>query len=137
SSAPPVAAFSMSATSTCVGTAVNFTDNSTGAPTSWAWTFPGGVPATSTAQNPSGITWATAGTKTVTLVATNASGNSTITHTITINALPTVSTSTTATTICSGNSVTITANGATTYTWMPGSLSGTSITVSPATTTTY
>ena len=40
-------------------------------------------------------------------------------------------------TICAGGSTTITANGATSYTWMPGSLSGNSVVVTPSTTTTY
>ena len=135
--APPVADFTFLPTSACVGAAVNFTDISTGSPTSWAWTFPGGTPGTSTLQNPTGVTWATAGTKTVTLIATNANGSNTITHTIVISALPTVSTSASATTICSGSTTTLTGIGATTYTWMPGNLSGSPVTVSPTTTTTY
>jgi gliding motility-associated-like protein len=39
--------------------------------------------------------------------------------------------------VCVGNSATLTATGATTYTWMPGSLSGSTVTVFPAATTTY
>ncbi len=46
-------------------------------------------------------------------------------------------TSATSTSICSGGSTTLTATGATSYTWQPGALSGSSITVSPTTTTTY
>ncbi|WP_339790033.1 PKD domain-containing protein [uncultured Imperialibacter sp.] len=53
-------------------TAVEFVDRSKGA-TSWAWTFDGGTPATSTSQNPS-VTYATDGAYTVTLVSKNASG---------------------------------------------------------------
>lgn len=34
------------------GEEIHFTDMSTGNPTSWEWTFPGGVPETSTEQNP-------------------------------------------------------------------------------------
>lgn len=40
-------------------------------------------------------------------------------------------------TICLGDSVTITANGANVYTWMPGGLNGGSISVSPTNTITY
>ncbi|MBK8368162.1 MAG: hypothetical protein IPL10_12300 [Bacteroidetes bacterium] len=40
-------------------------------------------------------------------------------------------------TICSGNTATVTASGATTYTWQPGNLSGTTVTVSPSSTTIY
>ena len=71
---------------------VNYTDQSTVDPlgppiTNWSWTFEGGSPATSTAQNPSNILYATPGTYDVTLTATNADGNGTITKTdyITVN----------------------------------------------------
>lgn len=79
--AAPVAAFTANTTAISVGGTVNFTDNSTNAPTSWTWTFAGGTPSTSTAQNPSGITYAAAGTYDVTLTATNASGFNTLTKT--------------------------------------------------------
>src|SRR5690606_15709173 len=54
-------------------------------PTSWSWTFPGGSPATSTAQNPTGICYATAGSYDVKLVATNASGSDSLTKTLDID----------------------------------------------------
>jgi PKD repeat protein len=135
--AVPSANFTASATTVCAGTPVNFTDASSGSPTSWSWTFPSGTPASATTQNVTGVVWNTAGTYTVTHTATNGSGTGTTTQVITVNALPSVTTTTTAGTICSGNSTTITASGATTYSWMPGSLTGTTITVSPASTTTY
>ncbi len=40
-------------------------------------------------------------------------------------------------TICAGSSVTLTASGASSYTWMPGNMQGSNITVSPTATTTY
>jgi PKD repeat protein len=79
----PSAQFSANITTGCVGSPIQFTDESGFAPTSWAWTFPSGSPATSTAQNPS-ATWATPGTYTVQLIATNANGSNTITQVITI-----------------------------------------------------
>ncbi len=51
------------------GGSVDFTDLTTGTPTSWSWEFEGGMPATSTDQNPSGITYSTAGVYSVTLTA--------------------------------------------------------------------
>ncbi len=63
--------------------------------------------------------------------------NATATKTITINPLPNVSTATTASTICAGNSTTITGTNANTYIWNPGAFNGTTITVSPTVTTTY
>ncbi len=75
--APPVSDFTTECASTavagCTGSTIQFYDLSTHNPTSWAWTFPGGTPANSTAQNPS-VVYNTAGTYAVTLVATNASG---------------------------------------------------------------
>jgi PKD repeat protein len=69
---PPVAAFSGTPTSGTWPLAVQFTDASTNAPTSWSWTFGDG--GTSTAQNPN-YTYNAAGTYTVTLTASNAYGS--------------------------------------------------------------
>ncbi len=72
----PDAAFTASATSIVKTHTVSFTDNSTGDPTSWSWTFEGGTPSTSTNQNPT-ITYNSAGTYDVSLTATNAEGSDT------------------------------------------------------------
>ncbi|MCB9234744.1 MAG: PKD domain-containing protein [Bacteroidia bacterium] len=72
----PVASFTSDVTSVCPGGVVNFTDNSANNPTSWSWSFPGGTPSTSTAQNPT-IAYATAGTYNVTLTSTNSVGSDT------------------------------------------------------------
>ncbi|TND06510.1 MAG: psrP1 [Bacteroidetes bacterium] len=133
----PTAAFTASSTSVCTGQPVNFTDNSTGAPTGWSWTFPGGTPPTSTSQNVTGVTWAAAGTYTVTLTASNANGTNSTTQVITVTATPTVTATAANTVICQGQSVTLNTSGATSYNWMPGSLSGSSVSVTPASTTTY
>lgn len=86
---PPVADFSADATYVGTGGAVNFQDQSTGNPTSWSWSFPGGTPSTSTAQNPT-VYYNTNGTYDVTLTATNAQGsdNKTITGYITVEDTP-------------------------------------------------
>lgn len=75
-SSPPVADFAGSPTSLCTGGTVSFTDQSTNSPTSWLWTFTGGTPSTSTAQNPT-VTYNTPGTYAVSLIATNSSGSDT------------------------------------------------------------
>ncbi|OCB76086.1 M12 family metallo-peptidase [Flavobacterium crassostreae] len=72
----PTAAFSADATAICLGKSVKFKDTSTGSPTSWAWTFQGGTPATATTQNPV-VTYSNSGTYTVTLKVTNAQGTNT------------------------------------------------------------
>jgi PKD repeat protein len=78
---PPVAAFSADNSIICIDTnnTVNFRDESSPAGTSWAWTFEGGSPETSTAQNPT-VTYAAAGTFDVTLVVTNSFGFDTLTE---------------------------------------------------------
>jgi PKD repeat protein len=69
---PPNAEFSGSPTSGDYPLTVNFTDLSTGSPTSWSWTFGDG--GSSSAQNPS-HEYTAAGTYTVSLTATNATGS--------------------------------------------------------------
>lgn len=64
--------FTGSPTSGTAPLTVQFTDTSTGSPTSWSWNFGDG--GTSTAQNPSRV-YAAAGTYNVTLTATNACGS--------------------------------------------------------------
>lgn len=53
------------------------------------------------------------------------------------NTVPTVNASATTSSICNGTSTTLNGSGAATYSWMPGSLSGSSVPVSPTATTTY
>ena len=72
----PTANFSASRTTVCPGQTVVFTNLSTGTPTAYAWTFAGGTPSTSAVANPT-ITYNTAGSYSVQLIATNANGSST------------------------------------------------------------
>ncbi|MFA6923260.1 MAG: C10 family peptidase [Bacteroidales bacterium] len=71
----PIANFKASSYTPVAGGSVNFTDQSTNAPTGWTWTFEGGNPATSNSQSPVGITFATNGKKLVTLMVSNVTGN--------------------------------------------------------------
>lgn len=130
----PVAAFSTASNTVCAGNTITYTNTSTNSPTSYAWTFAGGTPSTSTAANPT-VTYNTAGTYTVTLTATNAQGSNTSTQTnlITVNPTPTTPTISAggSTTICQGGSVTLTSSSATGNTWSTGATTQ-SITVSTA-----
>ena len=76
----PTASFRASPTSGTVPLPVQFTDTSTGSPTSWSWDFGDGSPLSS-AQDPS-HTYTTPGTYTVRLTAANAQGSSTATATV-------------------------------------------------------
>lgn len=73
---PPTADFSADATTIVTGGTINFTDLSINQPTAWTWTFEGGTPASSSAQNPS-VVYNTAGTYNVTLYSENSLGNDT------------------------------------------------------------
>lgn len=70
--------FTCDETTICEGEAVQFTDLSGGAITSWDWTFEGGTPATSTDQNPL-VTYNTQGVYDVTLEVSDGTTNSTLT----------------------------------------------------------
>lgn len=72
-----------------------------------------------------------------TVVATGADGcESTDSVLVTVNALPTVDAGLNQT-MCEGQEVSLTASGAVTYVWEPGTLTGETITVSPGSTTSY
>ncbi len=79
----PIANFTSSNSTICAGQNVTYTNSSTGA-TSYAWTFVGGTPATSTATNPT-ITYSTPGNYSVSLVATNAAGTATHSSSVQVN----------------------------------------------------
>jgi PKD repeat protein len=84
----PAASFTFAPSGPVMGSAVNFTDTSSQAPTSWSWNFgdpASGTSNTSTLQNPT-HTFLSAATYTVTLTATNASGSNTTTQSVTVSA---------------------------------------------------
>lgn len=144
---PPVADFTASVQEICVGSTVTFTDTSTNYPGGWNWTFAGGTPSTSTAQNPT-ITYNTPGVYNVTLVATNFNGNDTEVKNsyIIVYEMPTI-TSVTGGNSCGAGSITLSATasiGSVRWYDAPtgGNLLGTTFTPSTyqqyfATTTTY
>ena len=82
---PPTltASFTYAPASPVVGQAVQFTDTSTGSPTSWQWNFGDG--GTSSSQNPS-HTYTTVSSFTVTLTVSNGTGSNNTSRTV--NVLP-------------------------------------------------
>jgi PKD repeat protein len=128
-----VSAAFASVSSACVGNPVFFSNSSSGA-TTYQWDF--GDLGTSSAASPAHV-YSTAGTYTVTLIATGACVNDTVTNTITINAIP-VAAITGLDTICAGQTITLTASGGGTYQWSGGSSATTAaITVTPTVNTPY
>lgn len=115
--APPAAGFTADVTSGCGPLTVNFTNTTTGNADSYSWSFPGGSPSSSTAQNPT-VVYHNPGSYTVSLTATNAGGSNTATQTnfITVNGVPAAGFTTTVNldTVQFNNS---TSGGATSYNW--------------------
>ena len=115
----PVPTFS-STSPQCEGAKVDFTYNgSTGIGWTYLWDFGTGAnPSISTAQNPVGIEYTGAGTKTVTLTVTNQFCSETVMNTVTINSTPTSSFSSNAPG-CTGDSINFLNTGSTglTYNW--------------------
>ena len=124
---PPTVGTTITNATICSGKSTAITG--TGAST-YSWQ-PGGLTGTT-------VNFSPAATTTYTVTGTAANGcTATAIRLVTVIASPTVGTTITNTTICLGQSTAITGTGASTYTWQPGGLSGTTVNVSPATTTTY
>lgn len=121
---PPVAAMSISAGAVCAGSCVTINDNTSGLPTSWAWTFTGGNPSTSNAQQPGNVCYNTAGTYTVQLISCNGNGCDTSVQTIVVSG-PVTATAAVSNVYCFGGndgSASVTPSGGLTpytYAWMP------------------
>lgn len=120
----------------CAGATINFTASITGTATpTYSWNGPNTY--TSNVQNPS-ITNASSvhvGTYTLTV---NNGGNieTTTTQVSSVVNLSITAVSTQTNILCVGETATLTANGASTYTWNPGG-NGTTIVVTPTITSTY
>lgn len=132
----PVANFNLPL-SGCIGQPVQLTDNSANMTSGWNWIMPGGTPSSSILQNPQ-VTYSSVGTKTITLYATNFIGSTNtsppFSRTITIYSIPSVNA--TSATICGGTTATLTASGATSFTWTSGQNTST-IAVTPTITSIY
>ncbi len=72
------ASLTASTNTPCIGDSVQFSDLSTGNPTSWLWSFPGGSPSTSTLQHPK-VVYPTAGNFSVSLTVSGPGGSNSIT----------------------------------------------------------
>ncbi len=129
----------------CINSPISFTNTSTvsniggSVIDTWYWTFDAGSP--SWLQNPT-FTFSPSGNHTVILIVTTNHGcKDTVSKTVFVNALPVVTVNPTSVTICAGQSTTLNASGANTYSWLPsGSLNtptGPTVIATPAVTTTY
>lgn len=132
---PPPSIAVTSASTGCTGVPTLFTNGTTGA-AGYTWTAnPAAAIAAPNGTN-TNITFSSPGTYSITLTANNGTVISTLTKTISVATQPTVALTTSTANICSGTNVTLTATGASSYSWSTGSTS-TGIVVTPTTTTTY
>jgi len=126
----------ITATSVCAGQNTSLNYSSNGTPTQWQWTISGPSANTFTTQNPS-IAFS-AGIHTVSLLATSASSLSCpATITLNVGSAPTISVISTNTVLCPGKTLTLSVSGASSYTWLPGVLGGSTQIVTPLSNTNY
>lgn len=121
--AAPVLSINQSTPNTCFGNTVSLT--ASGAIT-YTWT--GGVT--------NGVAFAPSATSSYTVTGTNGCGVSTATTSVGISNLPVLSAAS-PTLVCAAKVSTLTASGAATYTWEPGTLTGSAVAVAPSATTIY
>jgi len=122
----PVLSVSSTTNSTCPNNTVVLT--ASGA-INYTWTG-GSVPVTN------GVPFAPLSTTVYTVTGQNGCGTNTAVATITVTSLPVIAISSSGT-VCSGNTTSLSAGGATTYTWQPGNIVGANVVVSPISNTTY
>lgn len=116
----PITNFSVSDSTICSGSCINFTDLSTGA-TSWQWSFQNGTPPTSSVKNPTNICFDIPGTHEIKLVTSNAFGSDSLIKYVTVFQTQQVFVGND-TTIQLGQSVNLNATGLSSngvYSWTP------------------
>ncbi len=138
----PTASFNMPP-STCANTLVITTNSSTGSPAPtyiWSTNPVAGVTynPNNTAVSPT-LAFSIPGTYSVMLMATSIAGSNATMQTFTVNPVPVLTIASTASILCAGNTATLTASGATSYTWSAnaGGVTTTTAAVSPTVNTTY
>ncbi len=122
----PDPAFTYNGNQCFSGHSFNFTHTGTVIPgETYLWTFAGGSPATSTTQNPTGITWSTPGTYSVTLQVTAGSCVQSYSQNITVypQPAPAITPTPAGCGLCNGSATTTTAFSS--YSWSSGGTSQT------------
>ncbi len=114
-----VAEYVVDSAAVCAPACVNFADYSTGNPTEWLWDFPGGIPASSTQQNPGLVCYNSPGTYNASLRVIKGTDTSTrvFNSVLVAGARPVVTMMANQTTICLNDSTGIKVGGAQYYNW--------------------
>lgn len=121
----------------CSGEVVPLTYTTNGFVTNWVWTVSGPTSGTYTTQNPT--VSLNPGTHTLSFLGDNSSVTTCVTTaTLLVKPTPQVSVQATAASpVCYGNSNTLTASGATSYTWQPGGSNNAAQVITPGATAVY
>lgn len=140
---PVNAQFTQTATTICQGEGITFDAAGSTYQDTLLWVFPGGTPyLVAEDPNPT-VIFNTAGTQTVTMyvIGGGCSELDSAVVNITVNPTPVVSVNAVTNPICNGSSTSVTATGAGSFTWSPGTglsaTSGGTVTANPTVTTTY
>lgn len=119
-----------SSTAICAGQSSTLT-------VSGASTYTWAPAATLSSANGGSVVATPAATTVYTVTGTSSCGTATTTVTQNVNAAPSVSVAASTSSVCSGAAVSFTASGATTYSWMPGGATSSTLTTNPTSSTTY
>jgi len=113
------------------------------ATTAWSWTVTGGTITSGSTANTITVNWGSVGAGQVTCTPSCMPGGAscscygpTFVYPVTINPFPVVTASASPAVVCSGQSSSLSASGASTYTWNTGA-TGSPVIVNPTTSTTY
>ncbi|MBK7761895.1 MAG: serine hydrolase [Bacteroidetes bacterium] len=106
--------------------------------TSYQWSLPSGISGSSMSNTITVNVSSIAVSGMITVKGVNAYGvGAESTLAVNVDPSPVVTTSLSSITVCSGQTIVLSANGATNYVWQPGAMVGSSIIVSPLTSTNY
>lgn len=120
----------------CAGQTLPLSYSSNGVPTQWQWIVSGPSAGTYTTQNPNHTF--SAGLYTLSLLANSSTSTSCeTTTTLNVGTTPTLALTNPTAILCPGRNATLTASGASSYTWLPGAFGGTVQTITPFASTTY
>lgn len=132
--AATTASFTETSLLVCEQDSIYFDGSISGAGTI-SWTFPGGVPSTSSQEDDT-VFFTVPGVFNVKMKSENGCGSDSVTKVLTVRSYPTTVITPGDTTLCDGSSVTLSTAGGLSYNWSTGA-TGSSITVTPSVTTRY
>lgn len=121
----------------CAGNVITYSINPVSGATSYSWTLPNSWTGTSTTNSINAVVGSSSGN--ISVVATNTCGTSApVAKFVASNGTaPALAVSSGTSVLCAGSAVALACNGASTYTWQPGSMTGFLVNATPSVTTIY